>query len=42
MVKNDEPVSVQMDTITKSDGEFCVKPVNEEIKNIVDNSVTTE
>lgn len=42
VVKNDEPVSMEMDTTTKSDGEFSVKPVDEEIKNTVDSSVKTE
>ncbi|XP_060875849.1 TRAF3-interacting protein 1 [Metopolophium dirhodum] len=42
VVKNDEPVSMEMDTTTKSNGEFSVKPVDEEIKNTVDSSVKTE
>lgn len=42
VVKNDEPVRIEMDTLAKSDGEFNVKPVDEEIKNIVDSSVKTE
>jgi len=31
-----------VDTTTQSDGEFNVKPVEEEIKNIVDSSLKTE
>jgi len=42
VVKNNEPISVEMDTIIKSDGEFSIKPVNEEITNNVDSSVKTE
>lgn len=42
VVKNDEPISIEIDTTTKSDGEFIGKPVDEEIKNTVDSSVKTE
>lgn len=37
VVKNDEP---EMDTTTKPDEEFSVKPVDEEIKSVVDSSKT--
>jgi len=42
VVKNDEPIRIEMNTLTKSDGEFSIKPVDEEIKYIVDSSVKTE
>jgi len=37
VVKNDEP---EIDTTSKSDEEFTVKPVDEEIKSVVNNSKT--
>jgi len=37
VVKNDEP---EMDTTTKPDEEFTVKPIDEEIKSVVDSSKT--
>ncbi|KAF0763702.1 TRAF3-interacting protein 1 [Aphis craccivora] len=39
VVKNDEP---EIDTTSKSDEEFTVKPVDEEIKSVVNNSKTEE
>lgn len=42
VVKNNESIIIEMDTTTKSVGEFTIKPVDEEIKSIVDSSVKTE
>jgi len=42
VVKNNEPVIMDTDTRTKSDGEFSVKPVDGEIKNILNSSVKPE
>lgn len=42
MVKNGDTINKEMDTTTKSVGELTVKPAEEEIKNIVDNSLKTE
>lgn len=42
VVKNDEPITMEIDLSKKSNVESSVKPVNDEIKNIVDNSLKNE
>jgi len=42
MVKNDEPINMEMDTMKNSDVKLTVNPVNEEIKNTVNNSFKME
>lgn len=41
MVKNDELINIEKDTTKNSDVEFAIKPVDEEIKNIIDDSLQT-
>lgn len=40
--KNDELANMENDTIKNSEVEFTIKPVDEEIKNIVDDSLKIE
>lgn len=42
VVNNDEPINMEIDLSKKNVIESSVKPVNDEIKNVVDNSLKTE
>lgn len=42
VAKTDEPINMEIDTIKNSNVELAVNPVNEKIKDIVDNSLKTE
>lgn len=42
VVKNDELINIEKDTTKNSDVEFVIKPIDEEIKNIVHDFSQTE